>query len=128
MTAEELKVYLDTRRADWPYGDSYRVEHLTDHRYVAKADGELAGLSYAETSEDGLVARMKMNLKAKYAEFGIGTELLFLLMEDLKSAGFEIIRYEISPERYAFQIYKNLGFSVENQDEDAVRFIWKRNP
>lgn len=128
MTAEELKAYLDTRRAGWPYGDSYCVEHLTDHRYVAKAGDELAGLSYAEISGDGLTARMKMNLKAKYAEFGIGTELLFLLMEDLKSAGFETIRYEISPEHYAFQIYKNLGFSVENQDEDAVRFIWKRTP
>lgn len=126
MTEKELKAYLDTRRAGWPYGDSYCVEHMTDHRYVAKADGELAGLSYAEISGDGLTARMKMNLKAKYAEFGIGTELLFFLMEDLKSAGFEIIRYEISPERYAFQIYKNLGFSVESQDEEAVRFIWKR--
>ena len=128
MTEKELKAYLDTRRAGWPYGDSYYVEHLTDHRYVAKAGCELAGLSYAEISGDGLTARMKMNLKAKYAEFGIGTELLFLLMEDLKSAGFETIRYEISPEHYAFQIYKNLGFSVENQDEDAVRFIWKRTP
>ena len=29
---------------------------------------------------------MKMTLKAKYAEFGIGTELLFLLMEDLKNS------------------------------------------
>ena len=67
-------------------------------------------------------------LKAKYAEFGIGTELLFLLMEDLKSTGFETIKYGISPEHYAFQIYKNLGFSVENQNEDVVRFIWKRTP
>ena len=106
MNTDELKTYLDTRRAGWPYADSYRVEHLTDHRFVAKAG--------------------KMNLKDKFAEFGIGTELLFLLMEDLKSAGFETIRYEISPEHYAFQIYKNLGFSVESQDEEAVRFILKR--
>ncbi len=126
MNTDELKTYLDTRRAGWPYADSYRVEHLTDHRFVAKAGGELAGLSYAEISGDGLMARMKMNLKDKFAEFGIGTELLFLLMEDLKSAGFETIRYEISPEHYAFQIYKNLGFSVESQDEEAVRFILKR--
>ncbi len=126
MTAEELKTYLETRRAGWPYGDSYLVEHLADHRYVAKAGGEFAGLSYAEISGDCLTARMKMTLKAKYAEFGIGTELLFLLMEDLKNSGFETIRYEIRPEHYAFQIYKNLGFSVENQDEEAVRFIWKR--
>ena len=128
MTSEELKTYLDTRRMGWPYGDSYHVEHLTDHRFVAKINDELAGLSYAEVSADGLSARMRMNLKAQFAEFGIGTELLFLLMEDLKNSGFETIRYEISPERYAFQIYKNLGFSVESRDEEAVRFIWKRDP
>ena len=40
--------------------------------FVAKAGGELAGLSYAELSGDGLTARMKMNLKEKFAEFGIG--------------------------------------------------------
>lgn len=127
MTKEELRTYLDTRRMGWPYGDSYRVEQLTEHRFVAKAGGELAGLSYAEVSGGGTEARMKMNLKGKYAEFGIGTELLFLLMEDLKASGFETIRYEISPDRYAFQIYKNLGFSVESQDEEAVRFIWRRD-
>ena len=68
---------------------------------------------------------MKMNLKRQYAEYGIGTELLEMLMEDLQNSGFETIRYSISPERYAFQIYRNLGFKVESQDEEAVRFVWR---
>lgn len=96
------------------------------HRFVARIGDELAGLSYAEFSADGKEATMKMNLKSRYAEYGIGTELLELLMEDLQSSGLETIRYSIPPERYAFQIYKNLGFTVESQDEEAVRFIWKR--
>ena len=69
---------------------------------------------------------MKMNLKGQFAEYGIGTELLNLLMDDLQQSGFEIIRYEIPPERYAFQIYKNLGFTVESRDEELVRFIWRK--
>jgi hypothetical protein len=48
------------------------------------------------------------------------------LRDYLKESGFEVIRYEIPPERYAFQIYRNLGFTVESQDESAVRFIWRR--
>ena len=77
-------------------------------------------------SADGKEAIMHMNLKNQYAEFGIGTELLNLLMDDLRDSGFETIRYEISPDRYSVQIYKNLGFEVESKDEETVRFVWKR--
>lgn len=126
MDKEYLKNYLETRRMGWPYEDSYRVERLAGHRFVARIGDELAGLSYAVLSADGTEAVMKMNLKKEYAEYGIGTELLHLLMDDLQRSGCETIRYEISPERYAFQIYKNLGFTVESQDEEAVRFVWRR--
>lgn len=126
MNKDNLKKYLATRRLGWPYEDVYHVDHMGGHRFVARIGDELAGLSYAEFSADGKEATMKMNLKSRYAEYGIGTELLELLMEDLQSSGLETIRYSIPPERYAFQIYKNLGFTVESQDEEAVRFIWKR--
>ncbi len=123
----------------WPYEDSYHVENMGGHRFVARIGDELAGLSYAELSEggkadgkaegkaDGKSAVMKMNLKSQYAEYGIGTELLELLMEDLQNSGFETVRYEIPRERYAFQIYRNLGFTVESQDEETVRFIWHKS-
>ena len=126
MTKDELQKYLETRRMGWPYADSYHVDHMGAHRFVAKIGDELAGLSYAEISDDGKEASMKMNLKSQYAEYGIGTELLELLMEDLWTSGLETIRYEIPPERYSFQIYKNLGFTVESQDEETVRFVWRR--
>lgn len=136
MTIAELRAYLDTRRLDWPYGEIYHVDTMGEHRFVAKIGDELAGLSYAEiikpvtfAGSEALAvseARMKMNLKSQYAEYGIGTELLYLLMEDLKESGFETIRYEISRDRYAYQIYHNLGFEVESQDLDTVRFIWHK--
>ena len=131
MKKEDLQKYLATRRMGWPYEDSYHVEHMDGHRFVARIGDELAGLSYAELMEGGKAdvksAVMKMNLKSQYAEYGIGTELLELLMEDLQNSGFETIRYEIPRERYAFQIYRNLGFTVESQDEETVRFIWRKN-
>ena len=126
MDRTELKKYLATRRMGWPYEDSYHVERLPGHRFVAKTGDELAGLSYAEISSDGTEAVMKMNLKSRFAEYGIGTELLELLMEDLQESGLRTIRYSIDPEHYAFQIDKTLGFTVESQDEEAVRFVWKK--
>jgi hypothetical protein len=124
---DKLREYLNTRRMGWPYEDSYQVSNMGDHRFVAKIGDELAGLSYAEITVPGREARMKMNLKSNYKEYGIGTELLELLMDDLIRAGFETVRYEIGREFYAFQIYKNLGFEVESQDMDKVRFIWRRD-
>lgn len=126
MDKEKLREYLNTRRLGWPYEGRYHIDRMGDHRFVARIDDELAGLSYAEIIKPGREARMKMNLKSCFAEYGIGTELLETLMDDLKESGFEIIRYEISKEHYAFQIYRNLGFDVESQDMDEVRFIWRR--
>ena len=126
MQKEDLQKYLATRRLNWPYEDSYHVDHMGGHRFVAMIGDELAGLSYAEFSADGKEAVMKMNLKSRFAEYGIGTELLELLMEDLQKSGVETIRYSIPPERYSFQIYKNLCFIVESKDEDVVRFIWRK--
>ena len=76
MNKEDLKQYLATRRAGWPYEDSYRVDNMGGHRFVARIGDELAGLSYAEINGDGKEAVRKMNLKSQYAEYGIGTELL----------------------------------------------------
>lgn len=66
MDKEELESYLNTRRMDWPYGESYRVEHLEGHRFVARIGDQLAGLSYAEMDHDGSEAVMKMNLKSEF--------------------------------------------------------------
>lgn len=127
MNGDELRKYLNTRRQGWPYEETYHVEHMGGHRFVAKIGDELAGLSYAEVNAVGTEAVMKMNLKSLYAEYGIGTELLHLLMDDLQQSGFEVIRYEIPPERYVFQIYRDLGLTVESRDKETVRFIWRNN-
>ncbi len=126
MDKGKLQQYLETRRQGWPYEDCYHVDDRGHHRFIARIGDEIAGLSYAEVNADGTEAVMKMNLKSEFSEYGIGTELLNLLMDDLQQSGLEVIRYEIPPERYAFQIYENLGFTVESRDEDAVRFIWRR--
>lgn len=122
---QELSEFLRTRREGWPYEGRYRLESFGPHKFIAKIDTELAGLAWADVTASG-EAMMHMNLKKDYAEYGIGTELLETLMADLQEADFGTIRYEIDSQYYAYQIYHNMGFSVESQDEERVRFIWKR--
>lgn len=120
----DLEKHTTIRRQNWPLKDKYRVEKLPNHRFVAYVGDELAGLSYAEINDSE--AKVHMNLKSEYTEYGIGTELLYMLMHDLKESGFKIIRYEIYRDRYAYQIYRNfLEFNVEEENDEIVKFIWK---
>ncbi|MBQ4610599.1 MAG: hypothetical protein IJB30_02590 [Clostridia bacterium] len=74
-----LKNHLKTRRENWPYEGRYRLEQFKESGFVAKVDDEVAGFIWSEdiTPKE---ARIKMNLKAKYAEYAIGTELLETLV------------------------------------------------
>ena len=83
MDKDALREYLNTKRQGWPYEDSNHVDHMGGHRFVARIGDDIAGTSYAEVNADSTEAVMKMNLKSQYAEYGIGTELLNLLMDDL---------------------------------------------
>lgn len=116
-----LESYLATRRAGWPYEGRYRIKKFGEHGFAAKIDDNVASLAWADV--DGTSAVMHMTLKADYAEFGIGTELLHVLMNHLIDAGCKTIRYTISVEHWAYQIYENLGFRVESRDAESVNFI-----
>ena len=89
---QDLESFLKTRRQFWPYEGRYSLESFGEHKYIAKIDTELAGLSWADVTAPG-EAIMHMNLKKEYAEYGIGTELLETLMADLKESGTMHIRY-----------------------------------
>lgn len=34
-----------------------------------------------------------------------------------------VVRYSISVEHWAYQIYDNLGFEVESRDEETINFV-----
>ena len=119
-----LENHLETRRKGWPYEGRYRVEHFRENGYAARIDDEVAGFAWAEDIAHK-EARVKMNLKAEYAEYAIGTELLETLVAQLKNTGYCRIYYTIKPEHYAYQIYRHLGFKAIYSDEEKIDFIWE---
>lgn len=109
------------RRLVWPYEGRYRIEAFGEYGFAARIDDGVAGLAWADV--DGADAVMHMNLKADYKEYGIGTELLHTLMNHLLEIGCENIRYTISVEHWAYQIYEHLGLEIESRDMDEIHFI-----
>lgn len=116
-----LKDYLKTRRSGWPYDGRYVVRPVGCDGFVAMIDGAVAGLAWADVADAGAVMHMKLN--SDYKEYGIGTELLHILMQHLIDAGCSVIRYTISIEHWAYQIYDNLGFKIESRDEEKIHFV-----
>lgn len=116
-----LEDYLSTRRAHWPYENRYRVNTFGEHGYVAKIDEDVAGMSWTDI-DDGC-AVMHLRLNSTYKEYGIGTELLHKLMDHLIDLGCHTVRYTISVEHWAYQIYENLGFEIESRDMDEIHFV-----
>ena len=88
---------------------------------MAKIDGNVAGLAWADVADGEAV--MRMNLKPDYKEYGIGTELLHKLMDHLIESGCRTVRYSISVEHWAYQIYENLGFEIESRDMETINFV-----
>lgn len=117
-----LDEYLKVRRANWPYEGRYHMEQFRENGFIAKIDDKVAGFAWADEL-DFKEVRMKMLLKQKYSEFGIGTELLETLTSHLKKSGYIKIWYSISPEYYAYQIYEHLGFKVINRDNNKIDFL-----
>ena len=113
--------YMNTRRAGWPYDGRYTVDRFGENGFVAKIDGNVAGLAWADVADGGAV--MHMNLKPDYKEYGIGTELLHKLMDHLIESGCRVVRYSISVEHWAYQIYENLGFEIESRDMETINFV-----
>ena len=65
-----LEEYLKTRRANWPYEGRYHIEQFKENGFVAKIDDVVAGFAWADNIASK-EARMKMQLKAEFAEYCI---------------------------------------------------------
>lgn len=121
-----LEDYLAIRRAYWPYDDNYRIITFGEHGFAARIGDVTAGLAWADLT--GTEAVMHMKLKPEYSEYGIGTELLHKLMNNLIDSGAVVIRYTITPDHWAYQIYEHLGFEIENRTQDEIQFIRRIQP
>ena len=109
----ELQVYVDE------FGSK-----IGDICFVAEADGQIVGAVWARIMEDfGHVddetPSFAISLFKEYRGYGIGTELMKRMIEELRTQGFKKASLSAQKTNYAVHLYNKVGFEVycENEEE-----------
>ena len=107
----ELQVYVDE------FGSK-----IGDICFVAEADGQIVGAVWARIMEDfGHVddetPSFAISLFKEYRGYGIGTELMKRMIEELRTQGFKKASLSVQKTNYAVHLYNKVGFEVYCENE-----------
>lgn len=94
--------------------------------FVAEAEGEVVGAVWVRDMQDyGHIAdgvpSFAISLYKEYRNFGIGTELMKTMLDELKNRGYKRTSLAVQKANYAAKMYKKVGFYVV--DENAEEYI-----
>ncbi len=111
----ELQVYVSG------FGDK-----KDDICFVAEAENKIIGAVWVRDMddyghiEDG-VPSFAISLYKGYRGYGIGTELMKRMLEELKIRGYEKASLSVQKANYAAKMYKKLGFEIiDEKDEEYI--------
>lgn len=98
--------------------------------YVAEADGKVVGAVWVRDMKDyGHIAdgvpSFAISLYKEYRHFGIGTELMKTMLEELKSRGYEKASLAVQKANYAVRMYKKVGFEIIDENEEEYIMVCK---
>lgn len=98
--------------------------------FVAEADGKVVGAVWVRDMKDyGHIAdgvpSFAISLYKEYRNFGIGTELMKTMLEELKSRGYEKASLAVQKANYAVRMYKNVGFEIINENDEEYIMVCK---
>ncbi|MDE6761062.1 MAG: GNAT family N-acetyltransferase [Lachnospiraceae bacterium] len=117
----ELQVYV----AD--FGDK-----KDDLCFVAEVNNRIIGAVWVRDMndyghiEDG-VPSFAISLYKEYRGYGIGTELMKRMLEELKKRGYKKASLSVQKRNYAARMYQKIGFEIigENEEEYIMMYNYK---
>lgn len=99
-------------------------EYPDDRCLVAETDGRVVGAVWTRIMDDyGHIAddtpSLAISLYKEYRNKGIGTQLLFQMLQLLRREGYHQVSLSVQKENYATEMYLKAGFEVwkETQEE-----------
>ena len=104
-------------------------EYPDDRCLVAEADGRVVGAVWTRVINDyGHIAddipSLAISLYKEYRNKGIGTQLLFQMLQLLRRDGYHQVSLSVQKENYATGMYLKAGFEVwkETQEEYVMAY------
>lgn len=114
----ELQIYIEDfgARAD-------------DYCLVAEVEGEIAGAVWVRIIDDyghidDQTPSLSISLYEEYRGYGLGTQMMKEMIDRLRNYGYEKLSLSVQKSNYAAEIYKGLGFTVYDENEEEYIMIY----
>lgn len=94
--------------------------------FVAEIYGQIVGAVWVRDMNDyGHIAdgvpSFAISLYKEYRNFGIGTELMTTMLNELRSKGYKRTSLAVQKANYAVKMYKKVGFEfIDENDEEYI--------
>lgn len=121
INAPELQVYVT---------DFGKKED--DICFVAETDDKVVGAVWVRVMddyghiEDG-VPSFAISLYKEYRGYGIGTELMKRMLQELEERGYKKASLAVQKANYAVKMYKNVGFEIVDENEEEYIMLCRLN-
>lgn len=114
----ELKVYIEN------FGQE------DDNCLVAEYEGQIVGAVWTRIikgygSVDDKTPELAISLYKEYRGKGIGTNMMFEMLEVLKEKGYHQASLSVQKDNYTSQLYIKVGFEVVKEIEDEYVMVYK---
>lgn len=114
----ELQIYIEDfgTRAD-------------DYCLVAEVEGEIAGAVWVRIIDDyghidDQTPSLSISLYEEFRGYGLGTQMMKEMIDRLRNYGYEKLSLSVQKSNYAAEIYKGLGFTVYDENEEEYIMIY----
>lgn len=96
--------------------------------FVAEADNKIVGAVWVRDMPDyGHIAdgvpSFAISLYKEYRNFGIGTELMATMLDELRQRGYEKTSLAVQKANYAVKMYKKAGFEIIDENEEEYIMV-----
>lgn len=66
---------------------------------------------------------LAISLLGKYRNYGIRTELMRRMLDELKSCGYKQVSLSVQKQNYAVKMYEKVGFQILNENEEEYVMV-----
>jgi ribosomal protein S18 acetylase RimI-like enzyme len=100
--------------------------------FIAEADDKVVGAVWVRDMHDyGHIAdgvpSFAISLYKQYRNFGIGTQLMITMLDELKKRGYERTSLAVQKANYAVRMYKKVGFNIIDENDEEYIMVCELN-
>lgn len=113
----EIRVYIEN------FGSS-----RDDFCLCAEIEGKIVGAVWVRIingygSIDDATPEFAISLLKEYRGYGIGTNMMKMMLSHLKSSGYSKTSLAVQKRNYAFKMYRNVGFQIIDENEEEYIMV-----